>query len=395
MVTHTWIFLGFSYLHRILLPQFPLLQLHLLWLHRHQPPPRRHQPLPRHQRLPSELQGRDPVTIDQRRVSFSVPLFPSELIVLHHRLDQPRSKHPSTVTPEKLAVSRRDKFVESEHRLFPPQIPVWSASLVEVNRQETPISRIDYFVPEPALLVGPSDNTRIFRYLSNWLKAKEPWLHIVTHSVFGQGAIHQQWWRDYLNHEFLDEAANRVTETSKKKVQVFALFSALSPEDNIGVGRGETQFYGRPFMSLEQEQMCREIIWEVFEMGFRLELLELDKRICPSPLTPHERQASEYERLDRISRIFGSEGQIRIAALPNANLGLAAVDPIDRVPALEAFRRLLLRWPGVPQALSSPFSPSMSPGAIEDRERVAVGFYLQQFYIRSSRAAIVPHRFPL
>ncbi|KAJ3488155.1 hypothetical protein NLI96_g3039 [Meripilus lineatus] len=307
-----------------------------------------------------------------------------------------QGKRHSQATPAQLAVSRRDKFVEEHHPLFPPRIPVWTECLAQVNRQEKVLGQIGYFVPEPALLVGPSDESRQLRYITNWLRAKDPWFHLVTHSVFKQEPIHQQWWRNYLNHLYLNEPVNVSTHSGQEKAEVFALFRALSPEDNVELSRGDVQFYGQPFTSLQQVRMCQEILWEVYEMGFRLELLELDRRIRPSPSTLYARQGFEYERLDRISSIFGGGGNIRLEALPATNCGLASENPVDRVPALECFRQILVQWPGVPSPLvQGRFTRQMSHQSIEALERVAIQFYLQQFFVHSSRAAIVPHRYPM
>ena len=293
-------------------------------------------------------------------------------------------------------MSRRDKFVEEARPLFPPQIPVWTECLARVDRQEKVLGQIGYFVPEPALLVGPSDVSRQLRYITNWLRAKDPWFHIVTHSVYKQGPIHQQWWRNYLNHLYLNEPVDASTHSGKEKAKVFALFRALSPNDNVELSQGDAQFYGQPFTSLNQVRMCQEILWEVYEMGFRLELLELDRRIRPSPSTLYSRQGFEYERLNHISEIFGGGGTIRLEALPATNRGLASENPVDRVPALESFRQVLVRWPGVPPRLvQGRFTRQMPHQSIEELERVAVQFYLQQFFVHSSRAAIVPHRYPL
>ena len=310
--------------------------------------------------------------------------------------DQSRDKRPSRATSAQLAVSRRDKFVEGVHPLFPPQIPVWTECLALVDQHDTTLGQIGYFVPEPALLVGPSDVSRQLRYITNWLRAKDPWLHIVTHSVYKQGPIHQQWWSNYLNHLYLNEPVDASTHSGKEKAKVFALFRALSPNDNVELSQGDAQFHGQPFTSLNQVRMCQEILWEVYEMGFRLELLELDRRIRPSPSTLYSRQGFEYERLNHISEIFGGGGTIRLEALPATNRGLASENPVDRVPALESFRQVLVRWPGVPPRLvQGRFTRQMPHQSIEELERVAVQFYLQQFFVHSSRAAIVPHRYPL
>ncbi|KAJ3474860.1 hypothetical protein NLI96_g12214 [Meripilus lineatus] len=308
-----------------------------------------------------------------------------------------RDKRPSRATAAQAAVSQRDKFIEENHPLFPPRIPIWTESLAQVDRKVSALGKIDYFVPEPALLVGPSIRPTKPSYFRNWLRGREPWLHIITHSKYEQPPIHQQGWRDYLNHQNLDEAAHGTTHTARQKAVVLSLFKALSVDEDLEVGH-EVEFYGRPFpLDSLDVQLCREVVWEVFEMGFRLELWALDKHICrPPSRSLYEQQIFEYERLTLISRVFGDSGHIRVATLPTGNHGLAATDLAARIVALEAFRRVLIRWPGAPAPLvATSISVNLPDRKVEEMERLAVTFYLDQFYIYSSRAAIVPHRFPL
>ncbi|KAJ3475062.1 hypothetical protein NLI96_g12084 [Meripilus lineatus] len=224
----------------------------------------------------------------------------------HSQAPYRRDKRPSRATPAEVAVSQRDKFVEETHPLFPPTIPVWTECLAQVDRQVPTSERMDYFVPEPALLVGPSIRPPKSRYFRNWLKGP----------------------------------ADGATHTAKQKAEVLALFKAISSEDQIDTSHNEVEFYGKSFPTDPLEtRLCQQVVWEVFEMGFRLELWALDKHICPSSSeTPHGEQINEYLRLDLISKIFGGAGHIRLASLPTGDCGLTAMDIRDRIPALEAFR---------------------------------------------------------
>lgn len=285
--------------------------------------------------------------------------------------------------------------MEEDNPLFPPQIPVWSETLAKVDRRVEPKGRIEYFVPEPALIIGPKDPKSRRRYLFNWVKGRDPWLYIMTHSAFKQKPIHQQWWRNYLNHTNLHEASSGTTHTAKEKAEVLTLFQAISAESPGAIHGDEVLFFGKPFSSTEA--YCREVLWKVFDMGFRLELLALDRVLVPAPsVMSHQSQVFEYERHDLISQVFSNDGLLRVASLPTENCGLAAENIADRLPALEAFRIVLVRWPGVPQLLCTrKFAKAVVEPDLLDLERCAVKFYLDTFYFHSSRAALVPHRFPL
>ncbi|KAJ3483972.1 hypothetical protein NLI96_g5943 [Meripilus lineatus] len=289
----------------------------------------------------------------------------------------------------------RDKFVEGENPLFPPRIPVWSETLAKVDRRVESQGRIEYFVPEPALIIGPKDPNSRRRYLFNWAKARDPWLYLMTYSAFQQKPIHQQGWCNYLNHTNLHEASSGTTHTAKEKAEVLALFQGISVEEPRATHSDEVLFFGKAFSFTEA--YCREVLWEVFEMGFQLELLALDKILVPAPsVVSHTSQVFEYERHDLISRVFGNDGHLRVASLPTENCGLAAENIADRISALEAFRIVLVRWPGAPQLLCTrKFAQAVIDRDLLDLEQCAVKFYLDTFYFHSSRATLVPHRFPL
>ena len=52
----------------------------------------------------------------------------------------------------------RNKFVEEANTLLPPQIPIWSYCMVSIDQQVSTQGKLAYFVPEPALIIGPMDN---------------------------------------------------------------------------------------------------------------------------------------------------------------------------------------------------------------------------------------------
>lgn len=287
--------------------------------------------------------------------------------------------------------------MEPPSELLPPQIPVWAECLAAVDQKAETIGKFNYLVPEPALIIGPEDRARKFRYLCNWVLAREPWLYMVTHLAFQQQPIHQQWWRDYLNHVNLGDTGKPGSATGERKGEVFALFSAIFPESDLNL-RGQPTFFGRELQELDT-RFCQEILWEVYEMGFRLELLAMDRRLCPSDSGSPPSSASLYAeqcRIERVAEVFSQKTHFRISTLPTSHSGLAAVDIMDRVPALEALRQILKKWPGAPRSMKkTKISAGMSPDALQMAEKGIIQFYVDTFYLYSSRAPLVPHRLPL
>ena len=74
--------------------------------------------------------------------------------------------------------------------------------------------------------------------------------------------------------------------------------------------------------------------------------------------------------------------------------GLAAAQLMDRVDSLEGLRRLVLRWPNLPDALrSSGDLHGLEAHALARFEEHLVRFYVEQFYRVAGRAPSVPYRF--
>ena len=57
--------------------------------------------------------------------------------------------------------------------LLPPQIPIWSHCMASVDQCAATQGKLAYFISEPALIVGPSDNVRKLRYIQNWLLVRD------------------------------------------------------------------------------------------------------------------------------------------------------------------------------------------------------------------------------
>ena len=84
-------------------------------------------------------------------------------------------------------------------------------------------------------------------------------------------------------------------------------------------------FFGWNFTSLEV-QLCQKVLWEVYEMGFWLELLAMDRLLCPAGGDSYNQVAQEQQRMANISQIFDQDLNICIAALPTSNWELTTED---------------------------------------------------------------------
>ncbi len=108
---------------------------------------------------------------------------------------KPGKPHPSQIRG-------RDKFAEFPHRWMPAAIPSWERAMQSVDRRGKARDSEDlwgYWIPEPALLVSPTDPAKVERHVFNWLRARTGWLYLLWVPGCGATKIGTQAWRKFLN----------------------------------------------------------------------------------------------------------------------------------------------------------------------------------------------------
>ncbi|KIJ91416.1 hypothetical protein K443DRAFT_126241 [Laccaria amethystina LaAM-08-1] len=142
-----------------------------------------------------------------------------------------------------------------------------------------------------------------------------------------------------------------------------------------------------------------EILWNLFEQNFRLELRMVDQQVLPADWASQE-SAAVRDELVRRTFPEDDDGYI-VGRLPETNVGLVAENWRDRVRSVEALRVLITGWPG-PDAHALA-SMSMFDGCgkltttwahFERVEEMAVGLYCQMFFDYFGHAPSTLHRIP-
>ena len=140
------------------------------------------------------------------------------------------------------------------------------------------------------------------------------------------------------------------------------------------------------------EHLAPWVVWECFELGFRYDLLALDK---------YMRRTSgvdgEVRREDLLSRVFPRSSFLAVDRLPHIDSsGLFACLPHRRVHSLNALRDVMILWPGCPASImDSPYlSLTSTSSAIEALEFQLASFYVNLFYSVSGRPPVLPHLGP-
>lgn len=139
----------------------------------------------------------------------------------------------------------------------------------------------------------------------------------------------------------------------------------------------------------------RQVVWDLYELNFRLELLALDRSIFPrSKMTGEQVSVRETLMLD----IF-PDGMLVLHRLPIKDEGLGAKDWLLRLQYVEAFRKFIVDWPSSPSGTLIPISNLLASANDGEQcllvaECMLFSFYCQTFFLYFGRAPSIPHHLP-
>ena len=262
-----------------------------------------------------------------------------------------------------------------------------------------------------------------------WLISRSQWLQSFTSlDNSPMPAPHTQHWRDFLYRfskemNLVDAARAEHSSTSKtlangsrkpekskqkhsssrgesaKKVQT----TVFGPRVKVGERPHSIFWCDISVMEGNADSLTpaisAEIIWNLFEQNFRLEIRMVDQQVLPVDWASEELAGVRDEL---IRRIFPEEddGYI-VGRLPENNVGLVAENWRDRGRSVDALRMLISGWPGPDaQALASISifdgcgKVTMTRAQFEHAEEMAVGLYCQTFFDYFGHAPSTPHRIP-
>ena len=141
------------------------------------------------------------------------------------------------------------------------------------------------------------------------------------------------------------------------------------------------------------DQVVREMLWELYELSFRLELQALDQKLS---------------KADGVDEVLGRQAMVNMCfaggrsanfmfyppEIPVANAGLVSDELEERGPFIVSLARVMLRWqvpiPTTIQELAS--ATNIGKEDLARLEMAVAGFYCQMFYDVRGRAPLKPHR---
>ena len=286
----------------------------------------------------------------------------------------------------------RDKFVDIVHPWMPPPLPSWERAMQAVDRSDKARpGRWGYWIPEPALLLGPKNPGRLQKYVMNWLRARPIWLYMLQLPGSLASRHRTQIWRDFLYG--LPDDPTWYTKNGKRAFEIKEIFSRVFAELATGpAATKEVEWLGRRF-DVVDEEIGPLVIWETFELGFRYELSALDHTMRSG-----DTRVQEKDRLALLGRVFPSGSLHSVFHVPTSDTrGLFAALPHHRISSLNAFREILVQWPLCPVKIKSrpPLQIQDTVEAIQNVELELASFYTQMFFDVAGRAPLVPHLCPL
>lgn len=180
--------------------------------------------------------------------------------------------------------------------------------------------------------------------------------------------------------------------------QVLGNCTEESSLSTVGVQKAPLRWRNQELVEgqLLDRKIVHEVIWELYELNFRFELLALDQRA-------RKETARSTEDLDRrteqIIECFCEPNSdihsLLVNKIPEANRGLAADDWRERLQYIKALHRLMRTWGGdrpVGFGVGYKRADLISEGECNHLEYAVASYYTQMFFVHFGRAAQIPHR---
>ncbi|KAI0094240.1 hypothetical protein BDY19DRAFT_988104 [Irpex rosettiformis] len=282
------------------------------------------------------------------------------------------------------------KFADPFNVCVPPLLDGWLPALQQGSNELQP-SRTSWplWVPEPHMVTGSPSQPRRQRYVLHWLMIRESWWSFLRNPSL-QTAMMSRWWRAYLDDGFAPSPkVHGDHETARQKaVEVLTSVFRGAPFNPVDL---RPTWFGQP-VSIVDDVLCRQVAWEISEMGFRLELVKLDLALLgPGKLEPFV----AAQRNEWLLQIFPGSSPLHIIAYPSTDSGLSSSATLERSKSLEGLRQLMLSWPDCPEQLkaSAPLD-QVSQGTFTSLEPIVKGFYVQSFVRIANRPPILPRQRP-
>lgn len=282
---------------------------------------------------------------------------------------------------------------------MPPAIPVWRDALAAVDRSPhnllnaTSPSDAGYAFPDPGLILGVTTDERRTIYLRSWLSHRMALIYRLSSSNSLARPISSQLWRTLLF--FNMSVGDQNSKSQKYRQEIADILGSCLGNDGVTLGSGmpcDIIWRGQklPSTELVSPQILQEVVWELYELNFRMEFRALDARLSTN--------AEDAEARDiALRECFPSrqQGDLLVVKVECANDGMAAKSWRDRAPYWIAFMQVVSTWARCPSSILICIDKPAERFTEEEfgklEENLAM-FYTQSFYNCFARAAVLPRR---
>ncbi|KAK1234652.1 hypothetical protein PQX77_002145 [Marasmius sp. AFHP31] len=333
-----------------------------------------------------------------------------------HTSRAPYRHHPTRLSgvqvPLPSANNDRDKFVNVASPIMPPPLPAWARASAQAgagfdpNTRPPPGLNNGYALPDPNIIAGTKNEATQAAFITTWLRLRAVLLYRLRSPTFAP--LKPKEWRVVLGMEVHGQKAHTQAAQSRKEIEKM-LQECLDSGDMGGsvnlanLSEAPVVWCGTPLtpFSLPPVNILKEILWEMFEINFRYELLSLDSRCYRAGLASNDR---EQEVLGTILHFENGLIPSGVAkgreGYASRELGTAA----GRRQALRGLLQVMDGWAGGPGQLPRPLQNSavserlditsatrVEWKEVEDIEYAIVHHYVSVFRSIFQRAPLLPH----
>jgi len=293
----------------------------------------------------------------------------------------------------------RDKFDPIDSPYISLPLKSWQKALGAVDRSpEMLMMKLaendgKYAFPEPGLFCSGDNAYRRNRYLTIWTVIRDICIYRLASNASKVQLLSGQDWRTLLGAH----ASNPETKAGASRNSLTRLLSPEATELGVNI----SNLHNVADMEFTVRE-ARENMWGISELSFRFELLMLDRRALDRRLFDNRHQELDSlvrEELVLCCFYFRPDQPRHLASVSvqNAHQGLASPDVRDRLPYLNALRRVMFEWVNYHEHHVARLpTPTVDTPEIEllQYEYALARYYTQTYFHHFGRAAIIPTTLP-
>ncbi|PBK58917.1 hypothetical protein ARMSODRAFT_983466 [Armillaria solidipes] len=246
-----------------------------------------------------------------------------------------------------------------------------------------------YALPPPSCLTTAENPSKIHSMFKFWLCIRVPMIARLSSTLYLPALMDQNSWKTLVSLDYLGKATqqeNSDTKAAKRRDRMREFLKGCCDEIEMDVGTAEKDsvfWRGKPYSELTATDF-QEVVWEISELEFRLELAELDRMVRVA--VPNHDTARETA----VSRCFA--GPITIADVGSANMGLAHPNWFDRAPYLCSLHQLMQTWAGTkPEIIAKDKKTWLwTESEIQQLEKEVAEYYVDTFFLHFGRPPVLP-----